>query len=99
MAAWAVPVFIVGQFAMIGIVPVLVVLIGVLHDRDLRALRPWAVALAVAYAIPLALWAIGPERAPSLSRDLHPAFAALVAVAGVAVAVAYHLGRRRNKAE
>jgi hypothetical protein len=94
VAACAVPVMIVGQFAMLAIVPVAVVLVGTLRDARLRALRWWAVALAAAYATPLALWAIGPDRAPSLSKDMHPALAALVVAAGVAFVVAYAVRAR-----
>ncbi|RKT54642.1 hypothetical protein [Saccharothrix australiensis] len=97
VSAWAVPVLVIAQFAMVSVVPVLVVLIGVLRDPHLRTLRWWASALTAAYALPLALWAIGPERAPSLSKDMHPALAALVVAAGVAVAVAYHVLRRQSR--
>ncbi|GAA5063550.1 hypothetical protein [Nocardia callitridis] len=93
IAAWAVPVFIIGQFAMVGILPVGITLIGTLRDTRDRALRWWAAAIAVAYAIPLALWAIGPERAPSLSKDMHPVFAVLIVV----VALGYQVVRVRAR--
>lgn len=97
VAAWAVPVLIVGQFAMLAVVPVAVVLIGTLRNAHLRALRGWAIALAAAYAVPLALWAIGPDRAPSLSKDMNPIVAALVVATSVVVAAAFHvLGRRAS---
>ncbi|QWF77782.1 hypothetical protein [Amycolatopsis sp. CA-230715] len=96
ISALAVPVLVLGQFAMIAIVPVALVLIGTLRDARLRALRWWAAALTAAYATPLALWAIGPERAPSLSKDMHPVFAAAVSVTALAVAIAYHLLRRKK---
>jgi hypothetical protein len=96
ISASAVPVLIVGQFAMVAIVPVALVLIGTLRDARLRALRWWAAALGAAYALPLALWAIGPDRAPSLSKDMHPAFAALVVAASVAVLGALYVIRRRG---
>ncbi|WP_181770869.1 hypothetical protein [Amycolatopsis pittospori] len=94
ISAWAVPIMIIGQFAMIAIVPVALVLIGTLRDARLRALRWGAIALTAAYATPLALWAIGPERAPSLSKDMHPVFAAIIVAVGVAFAVAVHVLRR-----
>ncbi|WP_378740579.1 hypothetical protein [Nocardia brasiliensis] len=71
-----------------------ITLIGTLRDTRRRALRWWAAALAAAYAIPLILWAIGPERAPSLSKDMHPLLAALI----VAVATGYHVVRLRSRA-
>ncbi|MEU5695012.1 hypothetical protein [Actinosynnema sp. NPDC020468] len=97
VSAWAVPVFVVGQFAMIAVVPVAVVLIGTLRTGRLRALRGWAVLLTTAYALPLALWAIGPDRAPSLSKDMHPALAALVAAAGLAYVAADFVRLRRSR--
>jgi hypothetical protein len=90
VAAWAVPVMIVGGFAMLAIVPVTVVVVGVLRDARLRALRWWAAALALAYATPLALWAIGPDRAPSLTRDMHPALAVLIVAVSVGLLAALH---------
>lgn len=98
VSAWAVPVLIVGQFAMLAVVPVAVVLIGTFRSARLRALRGWAIALAGAYAVPLALWAIGPDRAPSLSKDMNPVVAALVVATSVVVAVAFHVVGRRASA-
>ncbi|WP_406063805.1 hypothetical protein [Micromonospora sp. NBC_00860] len=97
ISIWAVPVLVVGQFAMLAIVPVVLALTVSLRHAYLRGLRRWTVALATAYAIPLILWAIGPDRAPSLSKDMHPAFAALIVVAALAAATAFHLGRRRPR--
>jgi hypothetical protein len=98
ISAWAVPVLVIGQFAMLAIVPVALVLIVTLRDARLRTLRWWAVALAAAYATPLVLWAVGPDRAPSLSKDMHPALAAVVVVAALAYAVAVPILRRRGRA-
>ncbi|MEV0087158.1 hypothetical protein [Saccharopolyspora sp. NPDC050642] len=94
ISAWATPVLIIGQFAMVAVVPVALALIGTLSDARLRALRWWAAALAAVYAIPLALWAIGPDRAPSLSKDMNPAFATLIVATAIAVAIANHRQRR-----
>jgi len=98
VSAWAVPVLIVGQFAMLAVVPVAVVLIGTFRSARLRALRGWATALAGAYAVPLALWAIGPDRAPSLSKHMNPGVAALVVATSVVVAAAFHVVGRRASA-
>ncbi|AXB41194.1 hypothetical protein [Amycolatopsis albispora] len=97
IAAWAAAVLVAGQFALIAVVPVAIVLIGTLASTRMRPFRWWASALAAAYALPLALWAIGPERAPSLSKDMHPALAALVVTTAVTAAIAHHLLRRRNR--
>lgn len=96
VSAWAVPIMVAGQFAMLAIVPVALVLIGTLRDARLKALRRGAIALTAAYAIPLALWAIGPERAQSLSKDMHPVFAAIIVAVGVAFAVSFHVLRRKQ---
>ncbi|MDG4778902.1 hypothetical protein O7614_04475 [Micromonospora sp. WMMD961] len=95
ISIWAVPVLVIGQFAMLAIVPVTLALIVSLRHAHLRGIRRWTVALAAAYATPLILWAIGPERAPSLSKDMHPVFAALIVVAALVAGAAFHLGRRR----
>jgi len=97
VSAWAVPVLVIGQFAMMAILPVALVLVLTLRDARLRALRWWAVALAAAYATPLLLWAVGPDRAPSLSKDVHPALGAVVVAAAVAYAIAFHVLRRRGR--
>jgi hypothetical protein len=97
ISAWAVPVLVVGQFAMLAIVPVGLALAATLRDDRLRGLRRWTAVLATAYAIPLVAWAVGPDRAPSLSKDMHPAFAALIVVAALALVAAYYVDRRRSK--
>jgi hypothetical protein len=88
---------VVGQFAMLAIVPLVYVLVRTFRDARLGALRWWAAGLGVAYATPLALWAIGPDRAPSLSKDMHPALAAVVAAAGVAYAIGLIVVRNRQR--
>ncbi|GAB3833234.1 hypothetical protein [Kribbella italica] len=95
ISAFAVPVMVVGQFAMLAVVPVAVLVAGTFRNARLRALRWWAIALATAYAIPLAAWAIGPDRAPSLSKDMHPALAGVIVAASVAFIAAYFVSRGR----
>jgi hypothetical protein len=95
ISAWAVPILVVGQFAMLAVIPVALVLSGTLRNARFRALRWWAAALATAYATPLVLWAIGPDRAPSLSKDMDPIFAALIVAAAVAFIAAFHVIRGR----
>lgn len=95
ISAFAVPVMVVGQFAMLAIIPVAVLLTGTLRAARFRALRWWAAALATAYAIPLAAWAIGPDRAPSLSKDMHPALAGVIVAASIAFIAAYFVTRGR----
>lgn len=94
LSAWAIAVLIVGEFAMLAVVPVIVLTAAVFRDAQLRALRWWAVAVAATYASGLAAWVIGPDRAPSLSKDLHPVHAAVIVAAALAFAIRYHVMRR-----
>ncbi|MEV0113095.1 hypothetical protein AB0H77_07550 [Streptomyces sp. NPDC050844] len=54
-----------------------------------------ATPVAVAFAIPLVVWLTRPDAAPSLSKDMHPVFAALIVAASTALVVALHRARRR----
>ncbi|SCF12786.1 hypothetical protein GA0070216_105214 [Micromonospora matsumotoense] len=95
ISAWAVTVLVAVQFAMVAVVPVAITLVTVLRNDALRPLRWWAVTLGTAYGAGLALWAIGPDRAPSLSKNLHPGHEVAIVVLGIALAIAYHALRRR----
>jgi hypothetical protein len=55
------------------------------RNPRLRRLRAWAAGLAALYAISLALWAIGPDRAPSLSKDMAPPLAVLIILGATAL--------------
>lgn len=83
--AGVVGLMVVTGFAMLAVVPLGLLVRRTWTDARLRGLRAWATALAGVYAVPLALWAILPDRAPSLTKDMHPAFVPLI----VAVAAAY----------
>jgi len=85
VAAWAVPVMVAGQFALLAGVPIAVVLIGSLRRRTHRW---WAAGLAAVYAAALTMWLAGPSGAPSLSKYLSPVATAVFTAAGAAVAVA-----------
>ncbi|RSM49059.1 hypothetical protein DMA12_04910 [Amycolatopsis balhimycina DSM 5908] len=94
VAAWTVPVMVAGQFALLAGLPIAVVLIGALRERRLRW---WAGALTALYVVLLTLWLSGPGSAPSLSKYLSPVATALFAVAGIAVAIAAVVSRRRAR--
>ena len=81
ISLWSIPVLVIGQFAMLAIIPVVLVLLGVLRDARLRAVRSWTIALGAAYATPLVIWIVRPDGAKSLSRDMSPIFVVLIAVA------------------
>lgn len=81
VAAWAVPVLVLGQFAPLAIVPVAVVL----ADSRVRALRRYTGLLAALHATPIVIWLTRPDGAESLSKDIHPAFVVLIVAAAAAL--------------
>ncbi|MFD8921261.1 hypothetical protein ACFV0Y_26110 [Streptomyces sp. NPDC059569] len=95
ISAWAVPVMIVGQFALISGIPVVIALVGALRRVPDRAVRRAATFVAVAFAIPLTVWLTRPDGAPSLSKDMHPGLAGLIIAASAVLLVALHRARRR----
>ena len=94
IAAWAVPVMVLGQFAMLAIVPVLVLLIASLASARVRALRWYTGLLAAVYATPLIIWAVRSDPAQSLSKDIHPVFVARIVAASAALLVKIYTRRR-----
>ncbi|MGV9451564.1 hypothetical protein [Streptomyces sp. NPDC003635] len=95
VSAWAVPVMVVGQFALIAVVPVVSALVGALLRVPDRAVRLAAALVATAYAIPLVIWLTRPDGAPSLSKDMHPGFVGLIAAASAVLVVTIHRAGRR----
>ncbi|MFF2846642.1 hypothetical protein ACFVT5_09940 [Streptomyces sp. NPDC058001] len=94
ISAWAVPIMVLAQFALVAIVPVVIALVtGLGRVRD-RAVRLAASLLAVAFAIPLTVWLVRPDGAPSLSKDIHPAFVALIVAASAALLLTLRRARR-----
>ena len=85
VSAWAVPVLMVGQFALVAALPVALITYAAIKDRRVRALRWWAAALAALYATPLVFWLVRADGAESLSKDIHPAFVALVSAAALVI--------------
>lgn len=81
ISTWAVPVMVLGQFALLAVVPVVLVVRGVLRNARLRHLRLPALLLAASWTTPLAVWILRPDRAESLSKDISPAFVALILAA------------------
>ncbi|SDO48264.1 hypothetical protein SAMN04515671_1081 [Nakamurella panacisegetis] len=79
ISLWSIPVLVIGQFAMLAVIPVVIVLLGVLRDARLRAVRSWTIALGAAYATPLVIWLVRPDGAKSLSKDMSPVFVVLIA--------------------
>jgi hypothetical protein len=78
-----VPVLVLGGYAMVAVLPVVVVAAGILCSADLRSRLPFrlgALGLGSAYALALTLWLTAAEPAKSLSDSLHPALAATLAL-------------------
>jgi hypothetical protein len=98
IAAWAIPVLLLGGFAMIALVPVLVVLIASCTDLRVRYLRWWAIAVATFYAVPLVIMNVRPDPAPSLTKDMHPALLVLAVAAAAALLLRMYLRRRVGSA-
>ena len=94
IAAWAVPVLVLGQFAMLAVVPVAVLVIGALVSARARALRWWTGLLALLYATPLIIWIVRPDGAQSLSKDIHPVFVALIVLGSIALLAKIYTRRR-----
>ncbi|MFE7567054.1 hypothetical protein ACFU76_08825 [Streptomyces sp. NPDC057539] len=95
ISAWAVPIMVLGQFALIAIVPVTIALVGALRGAPDRAVRRAASLVAVAFAIPLVVWLTRPDGAESLSKDIHPGFVGLIVAASAALILTIHRARRR----
>lgn len=95
ISAWAVPVMVVGQFALIAVIPVVSALVGALLRVPDRAVRLAAGLVATAYTVPLVIWLTRPDGAPSLSKDMHPGFVGLIAAASAVLIVTIHRAGRR----
>jgi len=95
IAAWAIPVLVLGQFAMLAIIPVAMVLIGTLVDKRARPLRWWAGLVAALYATPLVIWLVREDGAQSLSRDMHPVFVGLIVAVSVVFLLKIYTRRKR----
>lgn len=96
VSAWAVPVMVIGQFALISGFPVAVALVGVVRRVREPAARRAAAVLAVTYLVPLVVWLTRPDGAESLSKDMHPVFAALMVTASAALIAALRRARSRG---
>ncbi|MFI6294434.1 hypothetical protein ACIBEJ_22780 [Nonomuraea sp. NPDC050790] len=94
ISAWAVPVMVVGQFAMLAIIPVVVALVGALRLVRDRLVRVTAAIVAATWTIPFIIWQARPDGAPSMSKDIHPGFVALIVAASAALIVAILRARR-----
>ncbi|MFE2112211.1 hypothetical protein ACFXAY_02285 [Streptomyces microflavus] len=93
-SAWAVPVMVVGQFALVAGAPVLIALVGTLRRVPDPAVRRAATLVAVTFAVPLTVWLARPDGAPSLSKDMHPGFLALIVAASAVLLMTLHRARR-----
>ncbi|MFE2873179.1 hypothetical protein [Embleya sp. NPDC059259] len=95
ISAWAVPVMVLAQFALLAVVPVTIALVVALRRVRDRAVRRAAALVAVAFAIPLTVWLVRPDGAQSLSKDIHPAFVGLIVAASAVLVLTVHRASRR----
>lgn len=93
ISAWAVPIMVLGQFALISGVPVVIALVGAFTRVRDRAVRAAAALLALSFAIPLTIWLVRPDGAQSLSKDIHPGFVGLIVAAGATLVLALRRAR------
>lgn len=94
-SAWVLPVLILGEFAFVGIVPVALIAIGTIRKVKNRTVRWLAGITTAAYLAPFLLWALNPDRAESLSKDLNPVSGSLIMAASAALFVAAVSARKR----
>lgn len=94
VSAWAVPIMVLGQFSFLAVIPVAIMITKTFRDTGSRALRWWVGALGAIYGIPFLLWALNPDRAESVSKDIHPLFVGLIVAASAAVLLRIHTRRK-----
>jgi hypothetical protein len=95
ITACAIPVMVIGQFSFLAMIPVAIVVRTVTRRFSTGPLRSWSLALGAAFTAPLAIWAVRPNRAQSLSKDMSPSFAALIVATAGGVIVAAHRHQRQ----
>ena len=96
IAAWSVPVLVLGLFALVAAVPVAILVIASLADARVRALRWYTGLLGALYATPLVVWLVRPDGAASLSKDIHPVFVGLIVLASAALLAKIYTRRRKG---
>lgn len=94
-SAWAIPIMVLGQFAFLAVIPVAIMVTKTFRDTRSRALHWWVGALGAVYAAPFLLWAFNPDRAESLSKDIHPLFVSLILAVSAAVLLKIHTRPKR----
>ncbi len=96
ISAWTIPLLVLGQFSFVALVPVTVVVVSILRHFRSGALRWAAVALGTSFALPMAIWALRRDPAPSLSKDMSPTFAGLIVTAALGVLVSAYRSNRKD---
>lgn len=96
IAAWIVPVMVATGFALLSLIPVAIVIAGTLRDERLWPLGWWSAGLAAVYLPPLIMWAVGPDRAPSLTKDMSLPMTLIVIAVAATAAVRLSAFRLRN---
>lgn len=94
ISAYAATILVPTGWAKLAIVPVALTLIATLASPTMRRLWWAALALAVVYAAPFIQYAVNPDRASSLSKDMDVIWWVIIPLVGVVYIVAYHLSQR-----
>lgn len=94
ISTWAIPIMVVGQFAFLAFIPAAIMLTKTFRDPRSRSLRGWVGALGVVYAVPFLMWVLNPQRAESLSKDIHPVFVGLIVAVSAVVLLRIHTRRK-----
>jgi hypothetical protein len=80
---------------MLAVVPLGILVISVIRNPKMRSMRWWVGLLAALYTTALLIWALSPDPAPSLSKDLSPVLGSSIVAASIAVILKLATRRKR----
>ena len=95
ISAWATPALVLSGFALVAVIPVTVLVISAFRNGKARGLRWYAALVGVLYAAPLLIWALNPDRAQSLTKDMNPVFLWLIVAASAVLLIKIATRRKR----
>ena len=95
ISTWAVRALVLSGFALVAVVPVTVLLVSAFRNAKARGLRWYASLVGALYAAPLLIWALNPDRAQSLTRDMNPVFLWLIVAASALLLIKIATRRTR----
>jgi len=95
ISAWSVPALVLSGFALVAVVPVTVLVISAFRSAKAKGLRWYAALVGALYAAPLLIWALNPDRAQSLTKDMNPVFLWLIVAASALLLIKIATRRKR----